>query len=151
MVRDPITASCFRVSRATSSTKSLEHGAYTISRTDWLLSTSYTDLLWKVLVGALPDPFGTPCVDKMELVVGVSSVSGLFGLLEFGVRCLWTSDTFSRFVDRPCVDFARRLDRKCVEEQGSKVRRVGMKMPWVAWRKEPLRDAVREVPLVSND
>ena len=26
-----------------------------------------------------------------------------------------------------------------------------MKMPWVAWQKESLRDAVREVPSVSNN
>ena len=35
------------------------------------------------------------------------------GLVLTGVPIVWASDLFWRFVDRPCVEFARWLDGKC--------------------------------------
>ena len=39
------------------------------------------------------------------------------GLFLTGIPIVWASDLFWRFVDQPCVDFARWLDRKCIDEQ----------------------------------
>ena len=36
------------------------------------------------------------------------------GLFLLGIPCLWAADLFWRFVDRPCVDFARWMERKCL-------------------------------------
>ena len=38
----------------------------------------------------------------------------IVGLFALGIPCLWASDLFWRFVDRPCVDFARWAERKCI-------------------------------------
>lgn len=38
-------------------------------------------------------------------------IAGLFGL---GIPCLWAADLFWRFIDRPCVDFARWAEKKCI-------------------------------------
>ena len=38
------------------------------------------------------------------------------GLLALGIPCLWAADLFWRFVDRPCVEFARWMERKCIIE-----------------------------------
>ena len=38
----------------------------------------------------------------------------IVGLFAMGVPCIWASDLFWRFVDRPCVDFARWAERKCI-------------------------------------
>lgn len=40
-------------------------------------------------------------------------IAGLFAL---GVPCLWVSDLFWRFIDRPCVDFARWAESKCLDK-----------------------------------
>ena len=40
-------------------------------------------------------------------------ITGLFAL---GIPCLWAADLFWRFIDRPCVDFARWLERKCIDK-----------------------------------
>ena len=37
------------------------------------------------------------------------------GLVAVGVPCVWAADLFWRFVDRPCVDFARWAERKCID------------------------------------
>lgn len=37
------------------------------------------------------------------------------GLCAVGIPCLWAADLFWRFVDRPCVDFARWVERKCLD------------------------------------
>ena len=39
-------------------------------------------------------------------------IAGLFAL---GIPCLWAADLFWRFIDQPCVDFARWVDRKCID------------------------------------
>ena len=39
------------------------------------------------------------------------------GLWLIGVPILWAADLFWRFVDQPCVDFARWFDRKCIDKQ----------------------------------
>lgn len=39
------------------------------------------------------------------------------GLFLIGIPIVWASDLFWRFVDQPCVDFARWLDRKCIDRQ----------------------------------
>ena len=41
----------------------------------------------------------------------------LAGLVLTGIPFVWASDLFWRFVDQPCVDFARWLDRTCVDKQ----------------------------------
>ncbi len=38
------------------------------------------------------------------------------GLVALGIPCLWVADLFWRFIDRPCVDFARWAERKCIDE-----------------------------------
>ncbi len=40
------------------------------------------------------------------------------GIFALGIPCLWAADLFWRFVDRPCVEFARWAERKCVVEGG---------------------------------
>lgn len=40
-------------------------------------------------------------------------VAGVFGM---GIPSLWAADLFWRFVDRPCVNIARWLERKCIEK-----------------------------------
>lgn len=40
-------------------------------------------------------------------------IAGLFAL---GVPCLWIADLFWRLVDRPCVDFARWVEGKCIQK-----------------------------------
>lgn len=40
-------------------------------------------------------------------------ISGLFAL---GVPVLWVADLFWRFIDRPCVDFARWVEKKCLDK-----------------------------------
>ena len=37
----------------------------------------------------------------------------IVGIFAVGVPCIWASDLFWRFIDRPCVDFARWAERKC--------------------------------------
>ena len=39
-------------------------------------------------------------------------IAGLFAL---GIPCLWGADLFWRFIDRPCVDFAKWVERKCLD------------------------------------
>lgn len=39
------------------------------------------------------------------------------GLFLVGIPIVWASDLFWRFVDQPCVDFARWMERKCVDRQ----------------------------------
>ncbi|KAF6226855.1 hypothetical protein HO133_008296 [Letharia lupina] len=39
-------------------------------------------------------------------------IAGLFAL---GIPCLWAADLFWRFIDRPCVDFARWVESKCTD------------------------------------
>ena len=41
-------------------------------------------------------------------------IAGLFAL---GIPCLWAADLFWRFIDRPCVDFARWAERKCIDNE----------------------------------
>lgn len=41
----------------------------------------------------------------------------LAGLVLTGIPIVWASDLFWRFVDQPCVDFARWLDQKCTDKQ----------------------------------
>ena len=38
------------------------------------------------------------------------------GLLALGIPCLWAADLFWRFIDRPCVDFARWAERICIDQ-----------------------------------
>lgn len=38
------------------------------------------------------------------------------GLLALGIPCLWAADLFWRFIDRPCVDFARWFEEKCIDK-----------------------------------
>ena len=38
----------------------------------------------------------------------------IVGVFAMGIPCLWAADLFWRFVDRPCVDFARWVERKCL-------------------------------------
>ena len=40
--------------------------------------------------------------------------AGVFGL---GIPSVWLADLFWRYVDRPCVDFARWMDRRCVGQE----------------------------------
>ncbi|CAD6591163.1 MAG: hypothetical protein ASARMPREDX12_005011 [Alectoria sarmentosa] len=39
------------------------------------------------------------------------------GLIALGIPCLWAADIFWRCIDRPCVDFARWVERKCIEKK----------------------------------
>ena len=39
------------------------------------------------------------------------------GLIALGIPCIWAADLFWRFVDRPCVDFARWAERKCIDNE----------------------------------
>lgn len=39
-------------------------------------------------------------------------IAGLFAL---GIPCLWAADLFWRFIDRPCVDFARWMEKNCID------------------------------------
>ena len=36
------------------------------------------------------------------------------GIVALGIPCLWSADLFWRFIDRPCVDFARRMEKLCI-------------------------------------
>ena len=38
----------------------------------------------------------------------------IVGLFALGIPCIWAADLFWRFIDRPCVDFARWAERKCI-------------------------------------
>lgn len=38
------------------------------------------------------------------------------GLLGLGIPCLWSADLFWRFIDRPCVDFARWAEKQCIDQ-----------------------------------
>lgn len=38
------------------------------------------------------------------------------GICGLGINFVWVADPFWRFVDRPCVESARWLDGKCVDE-----------------------------------
>ena len=76
--------------------------------------------------GPLMEAFGWHIIRPIWNVVGGQDDAGVWGtffvwvsgFLALGVPFLWASDLFCRFVDRPCVDFARWLDRKCIAEQG---------------------------------
>lgn len=75
--------------------------------------------------GPLMEGFGWHIIRPIWAAVGGQDEAGLwgvlffwtFGLLGLAIPCLWASDSFWKFVDRPCVEFARRLDRKCIDEQ----------------------------------
>lgn len=76
--------------------------------------------------GPLMDGFGWRVIRPIWNAVGGQDEAGVwgiffvwvFGLLGLGIPCLWAADLFWRFADRPCVESARWLDRKCVDEQG---------------------------------
>ncbi len=76
--------------------------------------------------GPLMEGFGWHIIRPIWNAVGGQDEAGVWGImfvwvagfLAFGLPCLWAADLFWRFVDRPCVEFARWLDRKCVDEQG---------------------------------
>ena len=38
------------------------------------------------------------------------------GIIALGIPCLWSADLFWRFIDRPCVDFARRMEKVCIDQ-----------------------------------
>ena len=76
--------------------------------------------------GPLMEAFGWHVIRPIWNAVGGPDNAGVWGVffvwvsgfLALGVPFLWASDLFCRFVDRPCVEFARWLDRKCMAEQG---------------------------------
>ncbi len=74
--------------------------------------------------GPLMEGFGWYLMRPIWSAVGGQDDAGVwgtlfvwvFGFLGLAVPCLWASDLFCRFVDRPCVEFARWLDRQCAHE-----------------------------------
>ena len=75
--------------------------------------------------GPLMEGFGGRIIRPIWNAVGGEDEAGFWGILfvwvvgfiGLAIPCLWASDLFWGFVDRPCVEFARWLDRKCVDVQ----------------------------------
>lgn len=60
----------------------------------------------------------------LHSVTGMNEAGGwemfyvwIVGLFAMGLPCIWAADLFWRFVDRPCVDFARWAERKCIHDE----------------------------------
>ena len=74
--------------------------------------------------GPLFDSIGWPIMHPILRSVSGLEEAGVWelffvwaaGLFALGVPCLWAADIFWRFIDRPCVDFARWVEGKCIDK-----------------------------------
>ena len=72
--------------------------------------------------GPLFDSIGSVIMNPiMHSVTGMNEAGAwelffvwIAGLFALGIPCLWAADLFWRFIDRPCVEFARWAERKCI-------------------------------------
>ena len=73
--------------------------------------------LFDCLGGRIMNPILDSVTTKIdEAGVWESFYVWIVGLFALGMPCLWAADLFWRFVDLPCVKFARWMEKKCINE-----------------------------------